>query len=41
MNVLSDMQRCDACAVGKSCKLPFTGSQSVYASALQLVEMDL
>lgn len=41
MNVLSDLQHCEACAIGKRCKLPFTDSQSVYSYPLELVEIDL
>lgn len=39
--VLSDTLHCSACDVGKSCKLPFQTSVSVYKSPLELVEMDI
>lgn len=41
MNVSSNMLHCVGCAAGKSCKLPFSKSQSTYTSPLELVEMDL
>lgn len=41
MFVTSSIDKCVACAVGKSCKLPFSESHSVYASPLELIEMGL
>lgn len=38
--VISDPGQCVVCAVGKSCKLPFSDSSSVYTSPRELVEMD-
>lgn len=36
-----DISSCVACAVGKSCKLPFSKSQTIYISPIELMEMDL